>query len=69
MRLHIPRHGPELPAFKIPGVLNLRRDGAFATAVVRDWTPEAQEALEKSASVQIEVETLGLEEIFVELHR
>jgi len=37
--------------------------------VVRDWTPEAQEALEKSASVQIEVETLGLEEIFVELHR
>jgi len=36
--------------------------------VVRDWTPEAQEELE-SASVQIEVESLGLEEIFVELHR
>jgi len=69
VRLHIRSTAPELPAFKIPGVLNLRRDGAFATAVVRDWTPEAQEALEKSASVQIEVETLGLEEIFVELHR
>ena len=69
VRLHIRGAGPELPAFKIPGVLNVRRDGAFATAVVRDWTPEAQEALEKSASVQIEVETLGLEEIFVELHR
>ena len=47
----------------------MRRDGAFATAVVRDWTPEAQEALEKSASVQVEVESLGLEEIFLELHR
>jgi ABC-2 type transport system ATP-binding protein len=69
VRLHIRGSGPELPPFKVPGLLNLRRDGAFATAVVRDWTPEAQEALEKSASVQIEAETLGLEEIFVELHR
>jgi ABC-2 type transport system ATP-binding protein len=69
VRLHIRSTAPDLPAFKIPGVLNLRRDGAFATAVVRDWTPEAQETLEKSASVHIEVETLGLEEIFVELHR
>ena len=68
VRLHIRSTAPELPAFKIPGVLNLRRDGGFATAVVRDWTPEAQEELE-SASVQIEVESLGLEEIFVELHR
>jgi ABC-2 type transport system ATP-binding protein len=69
VRLHIRGTAPELPAFKVPGVLNLRRDGGFATAVVRDWTPEAQEELEKSASVQIEVESLGLEEIFVELHR
>ena len=69
VRLHIRSARGELPAFKIPGVLNFRRDGAFATAVVRDWTPEAQDAVEKSASVQIEVETLGLEEIFVELHK
>ena len=69
VRLHIRGSGEELPQFRIPGVINVRRDGAFATAVVRDWAPEAQEALEKSASVQIEVETLGLEEIFVELHR
>lgn len=69
VRLHIRGSGAELPQLKIPGVLNVRRDGAFATAVVRDWTAEAQESLEKSASVQIEVETLGLEEVFVELHR
>jgi ABC-2 type transport system ATP-binding protein len=69
VRLHISGTGAELPQFRIPGVLNVRRDGAFATAVVRDWTAEAQEALEESASVQVEVETLGLEEIFLELHR
>ena len=69
VRLHLRGAGEELPTLTIPGALNFRRDGAFATAVVRDWTPAAQDALEKSASVQIEVETLGLEEIFVELHR
>jgi ABC-2 type transport system ATP-binding protein len=69
VRLHIRGPGAELPQLSIPGVINIRRDGAFATAVVRDWTPEAQEMLETSASVQIEVEALGLEEIFVELHR
>jgi len=69
VRLHIRGTGAELPAFKIPGLLNIRRDGAFATAVVRNWTVEAQEALEKDAAAQVEVETLALEEIFVELHR
>jgi ABC-2 type transport system ATP-binding protein len=69
VRLHIRGTGVELPAFKIPGLLSIRRDGAFATAVVRDWTADAQETLEKDASAQVEVETLGLEEIFVELHR
>ncbi len=69
VRLHIRGGGAELPQFRIPGVLNVRRDGAFATAVVRDWTTEAQDELEKSAKVKVEVETLGLEEIFVELHK
>jgi ABC-2 type transport system ATP-binding protein len=69
VRLHIRGAGTELPPFRIPGLLNVRRDGAFATAVVRDWTAEAQESLEKQAAVRIEVEPLGLEEIFVELHR
>jgi len=69
VRLHIRGAGAAPAELAIPGLLNLQRDGAFATAVVRDWTPEAQEALEKSASVQVEVEALGLEEIFVELHR
>jgi ABC-2 type transport system ATP-binding protein len=69
VRLHIRGSAAELAALSIPGALNVRRDGAFATAVVRDWTPEAQEALEAGASVHIDVEVLGLEEIFLELHR
>jgi hypothetical protein len=69
LRLHIRGKGAELPELTIPGALNVRRDGAFAIAVVRDWTSEAHVALERSSSVQIEVEALGLEEIFLELHR
>ncbi len=69
VRLHIRGSAAELPALAIPGLLNLQREGAFATAVVRDWTPQAHEALERSASAQVEVEALALEEIFVELHR
>lgn len=69
VRVHFRGADAGLPAIDIPGVLNVRRDGAFVTAVVRDWTPEAQAKVEKSASVRIEVETLGLEEIFIELHR
>jgi ABC-2 type transport system ATP-binding protein len=69
VRLHIRGGGSELPALNVPGVLTMRREGAFATAVVRDWTQESQTALESQASVQIDVEPLGLEEIFLELHR
>ncbi len=69
VRLHIRGSGSDLPALEIPGLITLLREGGFATAVVRDWTPQAQEALEKSAGVQVDVEPLGLEEIFLELHR
>lgn len=69
VRLHIRGEGAALAALTIPGALRLQRHESFATAVVRDWTPDAQEALEKSASVEVEVEPLGLEEIFLELHR
>jgi ABC-2 type transport system ATP-binding protein len=69
VRLHIRGAGAGLPGLQIPGALTVRRENSFATAVVRNWTPEAHEALENGASVQIEVEALGLEEIFLELHR
>jgi ABC-2 type transport system ATP-binding protein len=69
VRLHIRSQAAELPPLDIPGLLSLRRDGAFATAIVRNWTVDAQAQLETAVRVQIEPEPLGLEEIFLELHR
>ncbi|HEV7631725.1 MAG TPA: ABC transporter ATP-binding protein [Steroidobacteraceae bacterium] len=69
VRIHL--HSPaELPAtLNIPDALSLRRDACTATAVVRDWTPHAQRALEQQIAGSVEVEPLALEEIFLELHR
>jgi len=69
-RLHI-RATRELPAtIQLPGVLILRRatDGRTATATVRDLSHESLPVLEQQLQAQIEVEALGLEDIFLELH-
>lgn len=69
VRLHL-RGKPEvLQSLCIPGVLSLRRQDNFLTAVVRDWSQAARESLLARAGLEIEVEALGLEEIFLELHR
>ena len=69
VRIHIRGPGAGRPDLQIPGVITLIRDGTYASAVVRDWNPEALETLERELNSQIEVEALGLEEIFLELHR
>jgi ABC-2 type transport system ATP-binding protein len=69
VRLHIGGSGAAIASLAVPGALSLRRDAAFATAVVRDWTQERQRTLEEAGAVTVEVEALSLEEIFLELHR
>ncbi len=69
VRLHVRGGAAAIAALAIPGALSLRREGSFATAVVRDWTAERQRALEEPGTVSVEAEALGLEEIFLELHR
>lgn len=69
VRLHIRGSGEVIASLAVPGALSLRRDAAFATAVVRDWTQPRQRALEESGALTVEVEALSLEEIFLELHR
>lgn len=69
VRLHIRGDASVIPGLSVPGALSLRRDATFATVVVRDWTPERQRALEEQFPVSVEIEALGLEEIFLELHR
>ena len=69
VRLHVRGDGAAIAALALPGTLSLRRAAGSATAVVRDWTPERQRALEQQGALAVEVESLGLEEIFLELHR
>jgi len=68
-RLHIRFGGATVPTFEIPGVINQRVQAQSLTAVVRDWTPDIQRTFEQRYDVSIEHELLGLEEIFLELHR
>jgi ABC-2 type transport system ATP-binding protein len=69
VRLHLRGTGPLPEVLNIPGALSIRREAAFPSAIVRDWTDAAQRDLERQISGTVEVEALGLEEIFVELHR
>jgi ABC-2 type transport system ATP-binding protein len=69
VRLHLRGGVAAIRALAVPGAMSLRRETSSATAVVRDWTPGRQRALEDQSGVSVEVEALGLEEIFLELHR
>jgi ABC-2 type transport system ATP-binding protein len=68
-RLHIRFGGAAVPNFEIPGMINQRMQGQLAIAVVRDWTAAIQQTFEERYAVTVEQESLGLEEIFLELHR
>lgn len=53
------------PALKLPGQLDLSVSGYTATATLRDWQPAQLHELETLTCARIEVETLGLEDIFL----
>ena len=69
VKLHARGPADVLEKLEVPGALSVRRDGGFLTAVVRGWTPEVQARLQSGRPVEIEAQALGLEEIFLELHR
>jgi len=69
VRLHARATRPLPPSFSIPNSLNVQRDVNTATAIVQGWRPEMQDSLEKELEMEIEVEHLTLEDIFLELHR
>jgi ABC-2 type transport system ATP-binding protein len=69
VRLHV-RAKRALPeSLPIPNVLNLKRNGTTATAIVKDWQPDDEETLSMELEAVLEVEHLALEDIFLELHR
>jgi len=69
VRLHLHSAGGLPESIDIPGMLSLRRFGAGAIAVARDWTADSQRKLEEQIGGTVQVESLALEEIFLELHR
>jgi ABC-2 type transport system ATP-binding protein len=69
VRLHL-HSAVTLPErFDFPGLVSWRRHDTGAVAIVKDWSDQSQQALQEQLNGDIQVETLGLEEIFLELHR
>jgi ABC-2 type transport system ATP-binding protein len=56
------------PALKLPGQLTLSVSGRNATAVVRDWSAERATEVEQLSGAPVEIEALGLEDIFLAVH-
>ena len=69
VRLHVRASRPLPDALAIPNALSLERNGTSATAVVRDWTDELERDVRAQFDAELEVESLALEDIFLELHR
>jgi ABC-2 type transport system ATP-binding protein len=69
VRVHVRGAAPLAEGITIPNALNFLRQERYAMAVVHDFTPGLRSEIERRCGTQIEVETLSLEEIFLELHR
>jgi len=69
VRIHLRSTRPLPAQLTIPNAVSVTREATFATAIVRDWTERAQRDLENQIEGTVEVESLGLEEIFLELNR
>jgi ABC-2 type transport system ATP-binding protein len=69
VRLHVRGAATGLAALEIPGALRRDVQGDLLSVVVRNWSAEAQGRLENRRDLQVEVHALGLEEIFLELHK
>jgi ABC-2 type transport system ATP-binding protein len=70
VRIHLRSPVSLPPSLSIPSALSVCRIGStYATAVVRDWTQAIQRDVAEQVGSDVEVEPLGLEDIFLELHR
>jgi ABC-2 type transport system ATP-binding protein len=69
VRLHIHARRT-LPAdLPVPNALSTRVAGTNATVAATDWNESKRSALAERLDAELEIENLGLEEIFVEMHR
>lgn len=66
VRIHL-RTDIEQP--RIADAFSQRRDGGYLAVVVGNWNDTRRDEIETALNAKVEVETLGLEDIFLELHR
>jgi len=69
VRLHLQGSARLPERYDFPGLVTWRRHDTGAVAIVRDWPEGSQQTLQDRLQCEIQTETLGLEEIFLELHR
>ena len=68
VRLHIKSQHPLVEKFDMPGILNQRVDGQYAQLSVRGFDVSHLADWETKYCASVEVETLSLEDIFLELN-
>jgi ABC-2 type transport system ATP-binding protein len=69
VRVHVRSPKPLPQDLAIANALTLHVQGGYATAAVTQWGPEARDGIASRVQADVEVEPLGLEEIFIELHK
>jgi ABC-2 type transport system ATP-binding protein len=69
IKLHLHTASPLPAALTIPNALVVDRGDRYSTAVVQDWTAELEDEIAELTGAKLEIESLTLEDIFLELHR
>ena len=68
-RLHITSRDPLPSAFAVAGAARCERNGTEALVTVPNFSPDLLRKIESRWTVQVEVEDLSLEDIFLEVTR
>jgi ABC-2 type transport system ATP-binding protein len=69
VRLHLRRRGPLPTGITIPNAISVVTGEGYATAVVHDFSRELESEIAELTGATPEIESLTLEDIFLELHR
>jgi len=69
VRVHVRSSKPLPQDLAIANALTMHVQGGYATAAVTQWNPDERERIAGRFHADVEIEPLGLEEIFIELHQ
>ena len=69
LRVHIRASRPIPQNVAIPNALSVQVMDRYALAIVQDWNEDVRQQVSSATEAQLELEPMGLEEIFLELHR